>query len=119
MDSLVLTGSIVISVMSAVMLFCLFYTDIKAEKKQFKWYFYLPSLIVNTALGSVLPYLLIYIIVNSFYILFILYIIILVGFNLGLILKFRSDENFSTKFYTANMLVSLTALAFWVIMILV
>lgn len=101
------------------MLVCLFFTDIKAEEKQLKWYFYLPSTIVNIALGAVSPYLLIYIIFDLSYILLILYIIVLVGFNLGLILKFRSDENFSIRFYIANMLVSLIVLAFWVVMLLI
>ena len=127
MDIVIFVVSVFITVMSALMLVSIAFTEFKAERKKPRWYFYVPSFIINSFLGTAVPYVFMYALFNLFdektmlsaILVISLYIVLLIGSNTLFIVKFFSNENFSLKFYVSGMLVSLTVAAFWITNILV
>ncbi len=88
------------------------------EKKLFKWYFYIPQAVINTALGIAAPYVLIFMFENAGDakggVLAIIYLCGVILNNLVFFLLFFRKEHFSTKFYFTAAIFCLFVISFWV-----
>lgn len=88
------------------------------EKKKFRWYFYIPQAVINTALGIAGPYVLIFMFENAGeakgIVLAIIYLCGVVLNNLIFFLVFFRREHFSIKFYFTLSIFCLFVVSFWV-----
>ena len=88
------------------------------EGKKFKWYYYTPPAVINTVLGILGPYLLIFMLENAGEakggVLGIIYLSGIILNNLVFFLIFFRKENFSPKFYFTSAIFCLFVISFWV-----
>ena len=88
------------------------------EGKKFRWYHYVPSAVINTVLGILGPYLLIFMFENAGEarggVLAIIYLFGIILNNLVFFLIFFRKEHFSTKFYFTSAIFCLFVISFWI-----
>ncbi len=88
------------------------------EGMKFKWYHYIPQSVINTVLGILGPYVLIFMLENAGEarggVLGIIYIFGIILNNLIFFLIFFRSENFSSKFYFTSAIFCLFVISFWV-----
>ncbi len=88
------------------------------DGKRFKWYYYIPQSVINTVLGILGPYVLIFMLENAGEarggVLGIIYLSGMILNNLVFFLIFFRKENFSPKFYFTCAIFCIFVISFWV-----
>ena len=88
------------------------------DGKKFKWYFYIPQAIINTALGIAAPYVLLFMFENAGEakggVLAIIYLCGVAANNLIFFFLFFRKEDFSIKFYFTLAIFCLFVVSFWI-----
>ncbi len=119
MDKIIFWTAVIITLLCILMLVSVTYTEIHQEEKKFRWYFYIPSSVINALFGTTAPYLLFYAIFGAGGLMSILIPLvclgIIIGVNAGLMIFFSRNETFSIKLYFSYALVSLIVVSFWII----
>ena len=106
-------------ILMCISLLTLFFVGISEflfEGKKFKWYYYTPQAVINTALGILGPYVLLFMLENAGEarggVLGIIYLFGIILNNLVFFLIFFRKENFSLKFYFTCAIFCLLVISF-------
>lgn len=97
--------------------------EIKLSGNCFIWYYYIPSAVVNAALGAAAPYLYLNGLLNIsigeasllYIFLIVLHIAFLIGSNITFLLLFRDKDAFNSTFFWCLSMSALFVVPFWIV----